>query len=289
MINDIYATRSAVQPWRCPTRSCTAFRVKFDGSPLRQEGGSSIRGRREVDTAGGTTASHTSKFQPHNLKPNDGSALVQMAMLTFSSIPPLMTGLGSGPAGKKIRGELGVRPAENRTLESPGRDTSHPAPSEWGAPLCKIKSLPAAHLSFHQHLLCYIAEVWAPHLLFTCGSSPMRWCSSSSPRSLYLPSSSCRINCVLHYNSDVSPPAKSSEMPLKVKIALECAQKVAILKKYVISDVSSTDSPWWIRHEAVKPSQFWRLQSRNLRSRTWWNLMVCSSLPLQLLNPPLKL
>lgn len=137
VINDIYVTRSAVQPRLCPTRSCTAFRVKFDGSPLRQEGGApSGEGGKLTLWGGGAAASHASKFQPHNLKPNDGSALFQMVMLTFSSIPPLMTGSGSGPAGIKTRGESGVRPAENRTLEWPGRDTSHPAPSERGAPLC---------------------------------------------------------------------------------------------------------------------------------------------------------
>lgn len=114
MINDNYVTRSAVQPQVCPTRSDRAFRVKSDGSPLRQEGGAPSGEGGKLTLRGGTTASHTSKFQPHNLKPNDGSALVQTVMLTFSSIPPLTTGSGSGPEGINIRGESGARPAENR-------------------------------------------------------------------------------------------------------------------------------------------------------------------------------
>lgn len=93
-------------------------------------------------------------------------------MLTFSSIPPLMTGSGSGPACKTNK-QKNNRRAGGQKTRLPGWDTSRPAPPGSGELLlCEIKSLPAAHLSFHRHLLCYIAEARAPsyfiHTWFIC-------------------------------------------------------------------------------------------------------------------------
>ncbi len=120
------------------------------------------------------------------------------AALTFSSIPPLMTGSGSGPVGMRTTREsvtdstkyasFCLLPQSN--VMSWYLQPFSPAPSE------QIKSLSAAHLSFHQHLLYYIAQVWADHLLFTRGSSSMRWLLllvlyTSPPQTLYR-SDSCR-------------------------------------------------------------------------------------------------
>lgn len=89
------------------------------GPPLRQEGGAptgGVRGKSTLQGGGGPTTSHTSKFQPHSaskrnfLNPITGLNPLS-GPLTFSSIPPLTTGSGSGPAcvkkNRRTRGQTG--------------------------------------------------------------------------------------------------------------------------------------------------------------------------------------
>lgn len=80
-----------------PARSSDrAFRLKGLVAPLsgRKEG-LHQGGEREVDTVGAHSLAQASKL---NFKANYGSKPLLSGSLTFSSIPPLTTGSGSGPA-----------------------------------------------------------------------------------------------------------------------------------------------------------------------------------------------
>lgn len=157
------ASMSVVQPLRpeWPARSSNrAFGLEgLAVLLLRKEGGAQLGVEREVDTvagAGGPKTSHTSKLQPHSLISNLIMGLNLLSgLLTFSSIPPLTTGSGRGPAW--VRNNRGTRGQTGGKLGCQvGIRFIQRPPGEREAPLCGIKS--AAHLSFQRHPLCYIVE-----------------------------------------------------------------------------------------------------------------------------------
>lgn len=82
VINGVYVGRTAARPRVAREEQRQSIQARGSGGPPhRQEGGAPSGGKREVDTAGAPTTSHTSKFQAHltgsaskgNFKPKYGS------------------------------------------------------------------------------------------------------------------------------------------------------------------------------------------------------------------------
>lgn len=126
------------------------------GSPGSIGGEGSSRCGREADSAARTSKSQShfwlrSKIRfPNQINP---CFCYVSSCLTFSSIPPFRTGSGSGPAGMGEDTRISDQTPKNTTLVVFSGPKESSLSSTIRAPLCWIRSLSAAHLSFHQHLL----------------------------------------------------------------------------------------------------------------------------------------
>lgn len=105
-------------------------------------GKATLQGHRQPRTL--QSSSPTSLARPQSRISNLSMGLNPLSgVLTFSSIPPLMTGSGSGPACMKNN-----RRISGQKTGLPGWDTSHPAPSV-SEKLLSARSRVFPQLTFH--------------------------------------------------------------------------------------------------------------------------------------------